>query len=302
MWQTLKILQPSPQFHHLPQPAPPTPTYRQQQQWRCHISRRELTLFTTPSFLLLPAAEQSSLAVVESTTTCTDINNDNNLPTTNKAFLDISINNEPIGRIILSLNPSIAPIGVARFTSLISGKAGISYRRKEFVKILPNYLQHAGVRSYGVDAEMGKIVGNDLSAEWESLNSTACGGTKNLAGSVGIIVRDPTKPPPNVKLVAKNGKLVVNEEEVKPDPNGTEFVITMKDSPELDSSVLVIGRVLEGMEVVKKIGEVKTVNENTTSPYFRVAKLIGDKRAVVAERGFNRPYSKIVVSNCGLLD
>lgn len=33
----------------------------------------------------------------------------------------------------------------------------------------------------------------------------------------------------------------------------------------------------------------------------RVAKLIGDKRAVVAERGFNRPYSKVVVTNCGLV-
>lgn len=34
---------------------------------------------------------------------------------------------------------------------------------------------------------------------------------------------------------------------------------------------------------------------------FRVAKLIGDKRAVVAERGFNRPYSKVVVTNSGLI-
>lgn len=34
----------------------------------------------------------------------------------------------------------------------------------------------------------------------------------------------------------------------------------------------------------------------------RVAKLIGDKRAVVAERGFNRPYSKVIVTNCGLIE
>jgi peptidyl-prolyl cis-trans isomerase B (cyclophilin B) len=34
----------------------------------------------------------------------------------------------------------------------------------------------------------------------------------------------------------------------------------------------------------------------------RVAKLIGDKRAVVAERGFNRPYTKILVTNCGILE
>jgi peptidyl-prolyl cis-trans isomerase B (cyclophilin B) len=33
--------------------------------------------------------------------------------------------------------------------------------------------------------------------------------------------------------------------------------------------------------------------------HFRVAKLIGDSRAVVAEKGFNRPYEKITISKCG---
>lgn len=32
---------------------------------------------------------------------------------------------------------------------------------------------------------------------------------------------------------------------------------------------------------------------------FRTAKLIGDSRAVVAEKGFYRPYSKIVVTKSG---
>lgn len=33
----------------------------------------------------------------------------------------------------------------------------------------------------------------------------------------------------------------------------------------------------------------------------RTAKLIGDSRAVVAERGFYRPYSKIVITKSGEL-
>lgn len=224
---------------------------------------------------------------------------------TKQAFLDISINGEPIGRIVIELNADSAPAGVARFSGLVSGAAGISYRRKEFIKITPNYVQHGGVRSYGVDAELAKQTGSNLEAdsliaELESENEKSL-GTKNVAGSVGIVVRDPTKPPPKLKLVARKGKLEIDEEQVGKDPNGTEFVIAMKDSPELDASTLVIGKVLEGMEVVKRIGQVKTVNENTSSPYFRVAKLIGDKRAVVAERGFNRPYAKVVVTNCGLM-
>ncbi|KAI4374497.1 hypothetical protein MLD38_012484 [Melastoma candidum] len=223
-----------------------------------------------------------------------------------KAFLDISIDGEPAGRIVVGLFTEDTPAGAVRFGKLVSGAAGVSYRRKEFVKIMPNYVQHGGVRSYGVDAEIaqrtgGNLTNQSLKDEWER-DYTQCPGTKNLAGSVGIVVRDPLKPPPKLKLVAREGRLVIDEEEVGIEPNGTEFVITSKDSPELDASVLVVGRVLEGMEVVQKIEQVKTVQDNTGSPYFRVAKLIGDKRAVVAERGFNRPYSKVIVTNCGLLE
>ena len=81
-------------------------------------------------------------------------------------------------------------------------------------------------------------------------------------------MRDPAKPPPKVKTVAKKGKLEA-EEEIGVEPNGTEFVIITKDSPELDQSVLVVGRVVEGMDVVEKLTQVKTVQENTSSPYLR---------------------------------
>lgn len=174
------------------------------------------------------------------------------------------------------------------------------------MKIMANYVQHGGLRSYGVDAEMARKSGgelaaeNDLVREWEKQRES-CGGTKNVRQSVSLIVRDPLKPPAKLKLVARKGKLEIDEEEMGKDPNGTEFAIAVNDSPELDNSALVVGRVVEGMDVVDRIRQVKTVQENTTSPYFRVAKLIGDKRAVVAERGFNRPYSKVVVTNCGLI-
>lgn len=222
------------------------------------------------------------------------------------AFLDVSIDGVPAGRIVIGLYGGKTPIGATRFSDLVSGRAGISYRRKEFVKIMPNYIQHGGIRSYGVDAELAKRAGSSLETErlideWEKQNEN-CKGTKNLAKCVGIVVRDPTKPPPKLKLIARKGKLEIGEEEVGVQSNGTEFVICSKDSPELDASCLVVGRVLEGMDVVERIGKVKTVQENSTSPYFRVAKLIGDKRAVVAERGFNRPYSKVVITNCGLKD
>ncbi|KAF9597603.1 hypothetical protein IFM89_020082 [Coptis chinensis] len=225
---------------------------------------------------------------------------------TKRAFLDVSIDGEPAGRIVIGLYGADAPSGTARFSNLVSGAAGISYRRKEFTKITPNYVQHGGVRSYGVDAELARQTGGNLAAdslieELERLNEK-CPGTKNKAASVSIVVRDPNKAPPKLKLVARKGKLEIDEEEVGTSPNGTEFVISTRDSPQLDASSLVVGTVLDGLDVVEKIAQVKTVQENSSSGYFRVAKLIGDKRAVVAERGFNRPYSKVLITNCGLIN
>lgn len=138
---------------------------------------------------------------------------------------------------------------------------------------MSNYVQHGGLRSYGADAELARKTGRNLAvdnlvSEWEKQNEN-CEGTKNVAKSVSIIVRDPLKPPPKMKLVARKGKLEIDEEEMGKDPNGTEFVISTKDSPELDSSALVVGRVVGGMDVVDRIGQVKTVQENSTSPYFR---------------------------------
>lgn len=287
----------------------------------CKFSRRELAIGTNSSLILLlgsQAIEPLNLSRAradeltdspdkiepEEPSRKVDYCSDQNV--TKRAFLEVSVDGEPIGRIIIGLYGDKAPVGSTRFSKLVSGAAGVSYRRKEFARIMPNYVQHGGLRSFGVDAELAKNTGrtmeiDSLVDEWEK-QSEGCQGTKNVARSVSIIVRDPSKPPPKMKLVARKGKLEIDQEELGKDVNGTEFTIAVKDSPDLDASALVIGRVLDGMDVVERIGQVKTVKENTSSPYFRVAKLIGDKRAVVAERGFNRPYSKVIITNCGLMD
>jgi peptidyl-prolyl cis-trans isomerase B (cyclophilin B) len=247
------------------------------------------------------------------------------LPVTAKAFLDVSIGGEPAGRITVGLFGGAAPAGAARFLSLVTG---VGYRRKEFVKVVPGYVQHGGVVSYpAVPA-----VTERLAAEAEAVRARCgAGAVHAAAGAVSIVVRDPSLPPPRPKLVARGGKLEVEEEQAGVVPNATEFVVTTGAAPELDAAAVLVGRVLDGMDVVAKIAAVPTVRDNTDSPYFRsvvcfslslslsrnhwlaphmmcvrtnayrVAKLIGDKRAVVAERGFNRPYTKILVTNCGVL-
>jgi len=61
---------------------------------------------------------------------------------------------------------------------------------------------------------------------------------------------------------------------------------------------------VEGMEVVEKIASLpfsKPRVEWYDGPFFEVGKVIGDKRAVVAEKGFNRPFKRVVISSSGIL-
>ncbi|XP_051222455.1 peptidyl-prolyl cis-trans isomerase CYP26-2, chloroplastic [Lolium perenne] len=294
---TLPPSPPPPQLHH-PPPQPPPKLGRRAAAVAIAVSPALLgitpVVVAPPSARAQEAAPAAQEVVPAAAAACID-----ELPITAKAFLDVSIGGEPAGRITIGLFGDAAPAGAARFLSLATG---VGYRRKEFVKVVPGYVQHAGVVSYPALP----AVTDRLAAEMDAVRARCAGGgggtTMHVAGAVSIVVRDPSLPPPRPKLVARGGKLEIQEEQAGVVPNGTEFVIATRDSPELDASALVVGKVVDGMDVVAKIAAVPTVKDNSGSGYFKVAKLIGDKRAVVAERGFNRPYTKILVTNCGILE
>ena len=107
-----------------------------------------------------------------------------------------------------------------------------------------------------------------------------------------------------------NGKFVTVKDPPPPGPNGTGFVVTVSggnsDTPEetaaiLDRTNVVVGTVLEGMDVVNAIAALPTVKDNSSSPFFAVAKSIGDKRATVAEQAFGKPFAKVTVARCGIV-
>lgn len=198
-----------------------------------------------------------------------------NLPITKKVFMDIAIDGQPAGQIVIGLFGATAPIGAQRFAELVAGKRGVGYRRKEFYKITKNYIQNVGVRLFSLTGgveDVAKFTGGDtaekLIEEMVTLEEKKI-RPKHFKGAVSLVAIDSTKPPPKTKLVAKGGTFVIVEEAVRPDPNGTEFMISTSNAPELDNTNTVVGQVIQGWDVVERIANVKVVQENTNSPYFQ---------------------------------
>jgi peptidyl-prolyl cis-trans isomerase B (cyclophilin B) len=194
---------------------------------------------------------------------------------TKKVFMDVAIDGQPIGQIVVGLYGDAVPVGAQRFSELAAGKRGIGYRRKEFYKIAKNYVQNVGVRGFsltGGTEDAAKFTGGDtadaLVDEMVQLDEQRR-RPKHVRWSVSLVALDPTRPPPKSKLVAKDGTLVVIEEQARPPPNGTEFMIATAAAPELDQTNTVVGQVIQGMDVLDRIHSVKVVNENSSSPYFQ---------------------------------
>lgn len=199
------------------------------------------------------------------------------LPITKKVFMDIAIDGQPAGQIVIGLFGETVPIGAQRFAELAAGKRGIGFRRKEFYKITKSYIQNIGVRTFSLTGgveDAAKFTGGDtadtLIDEMVRLEEQKQ-RPRNVKGTVSLVAIDSTKPPPKTKLVAKDGTFVTIEEASRPDPNGTEFMIATADAPELDQTNTVVGQVIQGMDVLDRIRNVKVVQENTSSPYFQYA-------------------------------
>lgn len=73
------------------------------------------------------------------------------------------------------------------------------------------------------------------------------------------------------KLVADKGKLVEVVERSGIVPNGTGFAVTTGAVPDLDGTHLVVGEVVEGMDLVRKLDQLPVVKNNTNSPFFQVS-------------------------------
>jgi peptidyl-prolyl isomerase F (cyclophilin D) len=146
-------------------------------------------------------------------------------------FLDLSANNNYLGRIIIELRKDIVPNTAENFRSLCVGDRGITYKGSKFHRVIPQFM----------------LQGGDIT------NHNGTGGMSIYGRSFNdenFILRHTS---PGVLSMANSG----------PNTNSSQFFITTVITPWLDEKHVVFGNVIQGMDVVSTIESFGTQNGQT---------------------------------------
>lgn len=216
-----------------------------------------------------------------------------------RVFFDIAVDGKDFGRIEIELLGSKAKIAEQRFLDLVQGVQGVGYRRSKVAQLLDTYITVGALPSLSYEANGRVLVTGGPTADALEDELDQSNLKHDASGLVSINVRPIKSLESKDRLVAIDGKFVNVTEVLGQQPNGTGFSITTNPSPELDGFNIIVGKVVGGMDIVEKLRHLPRVKNNTNSPFFQAGKKSGDKRANVAEMSFDRPFSKVIIKNCG---
>tara|TARA_B110001452_G_scaffold79920_1_gene65367 strand:- start:126 stop:776 length:651 start_codon:yes stop_codon:yes gene_type:complete len=145
-------------------------------------------------------------------------------------FFDMTIGDEPAGRIEMTLFAKHYPRTAENFRALCTGEKSkrLHYKGSSFHRVIPGFMCQGGDFTAGNGTGGESIYGVTFADEWTN-------------GVVGHSV-------PYLLSMANAG----------PDTNGSQFFLTVRNTPHLDGKHVVFGRVTAGEDVVKAIERVGT--------------------------------------------